>query len=400
MKKSLFLLFLFTLLTACNNENNKELNSIELNKNPYTLTSNGAKEVLNNFLNDYPITKGIDMEVDISNVFHYDIPDMQTDAISFAAERIPVYQFTTTDGKKQGYSLVIGDERIKKVLTFVEYGSLADTAFIPPLKWFVESIPAMIANDLTNYYNTDKKTTLAKEQEVSTKADFVQTLGPLLKTSWGQITPYNALCPTYCSADNSYTCDYITLCGGNCPAGCVAIAISQILAYHKKPSTMNWNSILANPSIENASSTIKNSVATLVKEIGTRTGTKYECNISWIAWNDTYSMTTSTLRSYGINLGTYYKGFSFNQIYQSIQNNRPVIIWGKGSGAHIWVCDGWKSHNYGSGSLYNYLHMNWGWGGNSNGFFYIYDSPEFITWGTFGGLNKYNFDFEILVDIR
>jgi hypothetical protein len=49
------------------------------------------------------------------------------------------------------------------------------------------------------------------------------TVGPLLKTEWGQGTPYNYFCPT---GD-----------GGRCVAGCVATAAAQVMRYWKHPTS-------------------------------------------------------------------------------------------------------------------------------------------------------------------
>jgi hypothetical protein len=46
---------------------------------------------------------------------------------------------------------------------------------------------------------------------------------PLIKTHWGQKSPYNMFCPIRN--------------GVRAPAGCIATALSQIMAYHKHPSS-------------------------------------------------------------------------------------------------------------------------------------------------------------------
>lgn len=57
---------------------------------------------------------------------------------------------------------------------------------------------------------------------------------PLVKTVWNQIDLYNDMIPTLCNDNNQAT------------VGCAAVAVGQLLGYHKKPAvfkgrTMNWN---------------------------------------------------------------------------------------------------------------------------------------------------------------
>ncbi|MCX6271324.1 MAG: C10 family peptidase [Bacteroidetes bacterium] len=47
----------------------------------------------------------------------------------------------------------------------------------------------------------------------------------------------------------------------------------------------------------------------------------------------------------------------------------PVLLSGKGSGGHAWVCDGFQD-NY-AGTTLTYFHMNWGWSGGNDGYYYI-----------------------------
>ena len=77
-----------------------------------------------------------------------------------AQEAIPVYEFVTETNGKEGYSVVVGDKRVEKVLISVPQGSIADTAHIKPLKWYFEDIPLLIEQDLKQYYEGTKETTV------------------------------------------------------------------------------------------------------------------------------------------------------------------------------------------------------------------------------------------------
>ncbi len=77
----------------------------------------------------------------------------------------------------------------------------------------------------------------------------VEEVGPLIGTEWHQHQPYNNLCP------NQY------------PAGCVAIAMAQIMKFHGVPRTYNWNNM------PNSSGTFD--TQTLIYDIGRATNMDY-----------------------------------------------------------------------------------------------------------------------------
>lgn len=64
-----------------------------------------------------------------------------------------------------------------------------------------------------------------------------ETVGPLLKTTWGQGAGYNDLCP---GSDCKNTGN------GKYPAGCVAISTAQVMKYHKYPKGYNWDNMADN----------------------------------------------------------------------------------------------------------------------------------------------------------
>ncbi|MGL4806664.1 MAG: C10 family peptidase, partial [Bacteroidales bacterium] len=78
------------------------------------------------------------------------------------------------------------------------------------------------------------------------------TIGPLLKTEWNQWPPFNN-----------------AIEDPQCPAGCVPIAMGQIMKYHEYPSGYDWKSM---------DNIFHNNVATLVAEIGRVTKVNYKPN--------------------------------------------------------------------------------------------------------------------------
>lgn len=220
--------------------------------------------------------------------------------------------------------------------------------------------------------------------------DFV--IGPLIATEWHQRSPYNDLCD-------------------NCPAGCGAIAVAQLLNYYKYPSsfqlnnyTFTWNDI----------ATSNQAKAALVRLAGLFTNTHYFDNFSYVIPNDL---------KYGLE-GFLYNVTKQDHDYNSVKRElreaqRPVIMLGHKSyiplpepvcymgDSHYWICDGlhvikydlnyfteWQP--YGNGSFVNgagsfdnpnklnisdvsYFHMNWGNGHSSNNGWFIGDWLHFVN---------------------
>lgn len=284
-------------------------------------------------------------------------------------EAIPIYEFTTEIDGIEGYSVVVGDERVGKVLISVPQGSLTDTTFIEPLRWYYNDIPLLIEHDLEQYNNGTQEITSLSRMTAETCYRFTST-------TWGQDDPYNASCP------NQY------------PAGCAAIAVAQILAYHQVPSDLNWSAILSYPTVNNASGSVAiDQISTLVYNIGVSLESVYNITVT----TATYTKVPSVLRSYGLQCG-FDIPFTIDDAIYSLQNGGPFIMSAmpsSGNVGHMWVCDGWKRHIYDDSTYYDYFNMNWGWNGNSNGFFLVENPMSFNVGGYL-----YNKDFEMVYNIR
>lgn len=191
----------------------------------------------------------------------------------------------------------------------------------------------------------------------------------LLTTEWHQYSPYNNLC--------------LTSSGYNVAAGCVAIALGQIMAYHKKPLSYNnhtyqWEGITLFPIVMPGSSTVV-SVAELIHDIGIAAGINYLNGDNGATLSDA----CDALNSFGYNQNK--TNYTAQIIANNINSGRPCVCGGvdnNGNG-HAWVIDGYKSTSttyeyykqttleYCSTktSTTTYVHCNWGLSGDANGFF-------------------------------
>lgn len=224
---------------------------------------------------------------------------------------------------------------------------------------------------------------------VGYKQDPHEKVGPLINTVWHQGSPFNGLCPP------------------NCAAGCVAIAMAQIMKYHEWPSAFNWSDM------PNMTATV--ATQTLIADIGSAVDMEYgkesKSNIA-------KAKVGFEIRGYTAVRKAHKSWEVEDEIFI---NRRPVYMRGNQKefmgfswDGHAWVCEGaerWSTCvNYfveylvnrstnpsysscglpaywapqrSSGSGYLLFYMNWGWGINNGN-----------AWYNFSDVNSGNGDFK------
>lgn len=216
--------------------------------------------------------------------------------------------------------------------------------------------------------------------EVSTQNSQLSSLAPiepLVMCKWNQGTPYNNMCP-------------ISSSGSRCVAGCVPVALAQLMYYHKWPehgtgqNTYSWNldgtrTTLSADFSQNTYDWANmcdtygktntevqiNAMAKLMSDCGISVDAEYEPD----ATNASSDNVVKALISYF----DYDKTLSFVQrayyskiqwyelLYDNLAQGLPIYYRGTSNeGGHAFVCDGYKD---------GLFHINWGWGGMSDGYF-------------------------------
>jgi len=220
-------------------------------------------------------------------------------------------------------------------------------------------------------YNSPRKYTIFAFQESS----YNSGVGPKLTTEWGQGYPYNALSKADSTND----------------AGCVTIAMAQIMRCFQHPTTYNWNNMPDNTATQDTQE--------LIRDIACGLGISYAGADNSATILDAKSVFTSSAFLYNVTM----KNHAFNDVTNALNRNKLVFMSGVDSDkseGHAWVCDGYKREHrsikyfveylYGSEGNYEYkspelpsidglgtadrngnyyLHMNWGWNGQENGWF-------------------------------
>ena len=201
-----------------------------------------------------------------------------------------------------------------------------------------------------------------------------QSVGPLLTSAWGQGCFHNAMCP-----NDEGPCHHVE-------AGCVAVAMAQIMYYHEQPingtgsmtySCPPYGTLSANFDIPYSWEQMvdilhenNSAVAQLIYHCGVSVKTKYSAQSSAagnsnaaIALRQFFYYPTSTLS----NRTEFDEEEWLALIKNDLDQGLPVYYSGKSDlGGHAFVCDGYDNNGL--------FHFNFGWDGNHDGY-YSLNSP-------------------------
>jgi len=223
-----------------------------------------------------------------------------------------------------------------------------------------------------------------------TLADRAVVVGPLLTSRWGQnrsndlsisdmdIYAYNYYVHNYSSNSD-------TICTST-PAGCVAVAMGQILRYWSSLGTFayepsrcwgyEWNNmpdeLLYQSGGNSQYEEQKDAVAALLRDCGANVEMVYNCNESYVPY-DSVHVICPAFRNYGFSSHLEEKDTVVSsewnyRIQDDLNNGYPILYLGIGTSGHAFVCDGYIM----TGNTYFY-HFNWGWRGYFDGWFTIDD---------------------------
>ncbi|MCI9054779.1 MAG: hypothetical protein HFJ87_06520 [Muribaculaceae bacterium] len=293
------------------------------------------------------------------------------------------YELVWSGAAKGIYVFVDRDERMlvasgdDSYPALIGYGEACGASMSPGLEAFLKALDAQVASGAAPQIC----------RSPSTRAD----IQPLVVAEWNQDSPYNDLCPT---VDGSSTL-----------AGCMAIAMAQIMNFHRHPAcgtgqieyrwesghtslgydfgqnSFDWENITPRYG-ESSADCEKEAVAALVQACGMAAKMDYSPTFSGATDLDAALGLMSYL-GYDDDLRLKFRDFYrvgtwTDMLYDELAGRRPVLYCGFSSaGGHAFVCDG-----YSGADGYDYFHINWGWGGVSNGYFLINVlNPEYVGLG-------------------
>lgn len=223
---------------------------------------------------------------------------------------------------------------------------------------------------------------------------------PLLKTRWGQGSPYNKYCL-------------------GCPAGCGPIAVGQFLTFWSLPDpnvvgnqTFDWNLIRMNSVGGFPTYRAEDEAARYVQTLGVCLKAKYTSTKTSVKMANVEGFLRGLVFPDGIL--TDYDAITAERM---VFAGRPVIMSGQGSGGHAWILDGWYRYEakkctwvgnemVSAEPIQDILtHCNFGWAGINDGYyspwvFDTYQRKDYDSETGDGAINEwhyYNSELEMFV---
>jgi len=248
--------------------------------------------------------------------------------------------YVFNDEHNKRFVIVSGDERQERVLGYSVNGT-----FSP------EDIPCCMAYMLREYSREyDYLSTKSfSPSDIEIPSESSERRAPayyncILETKWGQSAPFN------------------NLCNGNL-AGCVAVAMAQIMYKHKYPSSYSWSNMLKTYQTNGYTTTQANAVAKLIRDCGISVNMDYGTDASSAKSCDA-AWALAHKFGYNPNIKYYMRNyFSQNKweqiILEELKEERPILYSGKMSdeeAGHAFVLDGYDGNGF--------YHFNWGWKGS------------------------------------
>jgi hypothetical protein len=336
-----------------------------------------------------------------------------TDSSATISSSENAYYYVFNVGENKGFVIVSGDDRAKDILGYSDTGSFSTDSMPENFKnWMafykseLKALAAIPEDTVTATSEVDSITT--NTLRTASTTSFATSISPLLGSiKWDQSSPYNILCPKISSTQ--------------APAGCVAIAMAQILKYYQWPvkgtgsktyksasvnksltvnfskTTYDWTNML-NTYDDSTSTLIQDTaVATLVYHCGVAVSMDYDKESS-SAYSNEIPAALSNYFGYDQNAQLYCRDYYTESewlklIKTELNANRPIIYGGSttsGSG-HQFICDG-----YDSDSLF---HFNWGWNGYCDGYFEL-TSLNVETPGISGGTGGFTVGQDMVIGIQ
>ena len=321
------------------------------------------------------------------------------------------YVFNYADN--QGFSVIGADYRIgNPIIAYVDEGCYNAESLDELQQMLMDEINSYVKRSISSFeYSKDSlfavanasRTNALKSLDLEVPIIYdpsndykYTTVGPLLKTRWGQKEEYN----DFIQKQNRNK-DYCV--------GCVGIAVGQTLAYLRLNKMRyqgitylwDWDAMTSSPDIKNLDSWGKQSVQRFLWIVAEELDTDYGKNSS-----------TSSIRKADRLLDDFYntdrRNYNVDKVKNSINNKKPVIMRGapKGSSSgHCWVVDGYQKVTYKNTSVTEYLHHNWGWYGYNNGWFKIgvFDPDQFefgsldVSKGYYSDCKDYSYSKEMIL---
>ena len=285
-----------------------------------------------------------------------------------------IYVFNTTEG----FVIIAADDCETPIIGYSHEGRFDPNNVPVQMEDYLQDFVARIQYAIENHIEADERT--AKQWELVKPTGRLndiknaKAVGPLLTEIWNQGCRYNNLCPA-----GQGPC-------GHFEAGCIAIAMGQIMHHWKYPTT-GWGSNsylnlgatlfadfgnttydwehMPDSLTEDSSDAEIEAVATLLYHCGVAVNMTYTQNSSYAS---STVVPNALIRYFNYSNRLHLEkqaDYSNDEWLLMLKNcldlQQPIYYTGHGpQGGHAFVCDGYDDNDM--------LHFNWGWG-VANGYF-------------------------------
>lgn len=350
------------------------------------------------------------------------------EAKAIGGQATPAYYILNQESTKGGYVIVSGDDRFKAVLGYSTTGTFEASTLPEGFSYWFQFIGEEIAA-ATAYYDANGIQTTSQAKRLPGS-----NVAPMLKSHWGQGTPFNqAVVVEYNDPNNdSYN--------GHAAVGCVALSMAQLMNFWKYPTqgqggvyehsryqdlsmnfdevTYNWDLIQDNYGVylvgdgdplksENFREEVytpeqAQEVAKLCYHAG------FAANMVWNAAGNGESSTQAAcalralINQFGYNRYAYmqlrdpilYEDFHA-LLVNELEDGRPVLYSGEDGqthAGHFFILDGYDAEQA-------TFHVNWGWQGQYDGY-YALTALEPGVGGIGAGTGNYNYYQGAIIGIQ
>ena len=282
-------------------------------------------------------------------------------------------------GSNGGFALISKDDAYGSVIGYSDQGTFDLERMSPELRDLFAILDAPIIPQV------------GKDEARSFDYQPRYVVAPLLRSKWNQDHPYSLYTPTYKETDGDEQHSF---------AGCVAVAVAQLMYYHQWPaqghgekyhyklgkrdfsaSHYRWNDMRPsygdneryigsgkNRRVRPDDDPMFTSVAELMRDLGAAVSMNYQPAAS-SSNSELAASALQTYFDYDATDALYTSRLGINKTEQLITEELiggfPVYISGMtksgGNYGHAWVIDGIDANGR--------FHMNFGWGGQSDGYY-------------------------------
>ncbi len=278
---------------------------------------------------------------------------------------------TVIGNRHVGFVVLANDDAIEAVVGVSNKPYTNDTNINPSFQWYLRAANAAIASRIANGQGYSGS--------IAPSAPLPNHVDSLIETKWHQEAPYN----------NDIQKDAN---GNPYLVGCVAIAMTQIMRYHKYPTvgkgsntySMNgetlsadfsaspyqWDKMLSVYKKGKYTDEEAKAVSELMRQVGISVNMDYKPGFSS---SNTMSAQNAFINNFGYNpnMNRYTRNYYSEQewmdmVYKELSEQRPIYYSGNDSNwknGHAFVIDGYNKDGK--------VHVNWGWGGYQDGDFDI-----------------------------